>query len=51
MFERTARLGRIAILSRGDVEARLNITPETSRFKAVFAALREVGVDAEPVIY
>jgi hypothetical protein len=47
----TARLGRIAILSRGNEEARRTVTPETSRFKAVFAALREVGVDAEPVIY
>jgi hypothetical protein len=26
-------------------------TPETSRFKAVVAALTDVGVDAEPVIY
>ena len=51
MFEPTARLGHIAILSRGDEEARRNATPETSRFKAVFAALREIGVDAEPVIY
>jgi hypothetical protein len=51
MSEPTARLGHIAILSRGDEEARRNATPETSRFKAVFAALREVGVDAEPVIY
>src|SRR3974377_39444 len=51
MSEPTARLGRIAILSRGDEEARRNVTPETSRFKAVFAALREAGVDAEPVVY
>jgi len=51
MSEHTARLGRIAILSRGDEEARRNVTPGTSRFKAVFAALREVGVDAEPLVY
>src|SRR6516165_7314851 len=51
MSEPTARLGRIAILSRGNVEARRNATPATSRFKAVFAALREVGVDTEPVVY
>src|SRR5262249_689169 len=25
--------------------------PEISRFKAIFSALREVGVDAEPVVY
>src|SRR6185369_16675334 len=47
----TARLGRIAILWRGVETARRNATPETSRFKAVFAALSAVGVDAEPVVY
>ena len=26
-------------------------TPETSRFKAVFSALADVGVDTEPVVY
>ena len=43
--------GRIAILWRGDEAERRGTTPETSRFKAVFAALADVGVDAEPVIY
>src|SRR5713226_820430 len=47
----TARLGRIAVLWRGDEAARSSVTPETSRFKAVFAALAYVGVDAEPVVY
>ena len=51
MFEPTARLGRIAILWRGDEAARRSVLPETSRFKAVFAALADVGVDAEPVVY
>ena len=51
MFEPTARLGRIAILWRGDEAARRSASPETSRFKAVFAALAKVGVDAEPVVY
>src|SRR6188768_3464051 len=46
-----ARLGRIAILWRGDEAVRRSATPETTRFKAVFAALVDVGVDAEPVIY
>src|SRR5260221_11084046 len=46
-----ARLGRIAVLWRGDEAARSSATPETSRFKAVFAALAEIGVDAEPVVY
>src|SRR4029077_10780265 len=48
MPEPTARLGRIAILWRGDEAARRSATPETSRFKAVFAALADVGVDANP---
>jgi hypothetical protein len=46
-----ARLGRIAVLWRGDEAARRGVTPETSRLKAVFAALADVGVDAEPVVY
>ena len=46
-----ARLGRIGILWRGDESAPRNARPETSRFKAIFAALASAGVDAEPVIY
>ena len=51
MSQSTSRLGRIAILWRGDEAARRSTTPETSRFKAVFAALADLGVDAEPVVY
>ena len=51
MPEPAGRLGRIAILWRGDDVARRAATSETSRFKAVFAALAAVGVDAEPVVY
>jgi hypothetical protein len=52
LSERAAgRLGRVAILWRGDEAARRSATPETSRFKALFAALADAGVDAEPVIY
>ena len=51
LSEPPARLGRIAILWRGDEAARRSATPETSRFKAVFAALADVGVEAEPVVY
>jgi len=47
----SARLGRVAILWRGDEAARRGATPATSRFKAVFAALADLGVDAEPVVY
>jgi hypothetical protein len=51
MTEPTACLGRIAILWRGDETARRTASPDTSRFKAVFAALTSVGIDAEPVVY
>lgn len=47
----TAWLGRIALLWRGDAEARRSAHPETSRFKAIFAALGEANVAAEPVVY
>lgn len=47
----TTRLGHIAILWRGDEAARRSAAPETSRFKAVFAALADVGVAAQPVVY
>src|SRR5215203_2765679 len=46
-----ARLGRIAILWRGDEAARRSAAPGTSRFKAIFASLAHVGIDAEPVVY
>jgi len=51
MAESTAHLGRIAILWRGDEAVRRSATPETSRFRGVFAALADVGVGAEPVVY
>ena len=51
MSESTTRLGRIAILWRGDEAARRSTAPETSRFKAVFSALADVGVEAEAVVY
>ena len=51
MPEPTSRLGRIAILWRGNEAARRDATPDTSRFKAVFAALADIGIDAEPVVY
>jgi hypothetical protein len=51
MSEPSTRLGRIAILWRGDEAARRSARPETSRLKAIFAALAEAGVDAEPVVY
>jgi hypothetical protein len=51
MSEPVTRLGRIGILWRGDEAERRSTIPETCRFKAVFAALAEVGVAAIPVVY
>src|SRR5262245_45107759 len=51
MSESTACLGRIAILWRGDEAARRSASAETGRFTAVFAALADLGIDAEPVVY
>jgi hypothetical protein len=48
MSKPAADLGRVW---RGDEATRRSASPETSRFKAVFAALADVGVDAEPVVY
>ena len=50
MPEPTPRLGRVAILWRGDDAARRSASP-AGRFKAVFAALADVNVEAEPVVY
>src|ERR1044071_869690 len=51
MSKPTTRLGCVPILWRGDAAARRSVTAESSRFKAVFAALAEAGIDAEPVVY
>jgi len=51
MLHSKAQLGHIAILWRGDEAARRNASPATSRFKDVFAALADVGVNADPVVY
>jgi hypothetical protein len=51
MQETTALLGRVAILWRGDEAERRSAAAETSRFKAVFEALGEAGIEARPVVY
>jgi hypothetical protein len=51
MSAATARLGRVAILWRGNEAPHHNAKPENSRFKALFAALADAGVDAEAVVY
>ncbi len=48
MSESKAIRGRIAILWWDEEAARRDATPETSRFKAVFAALAQVSISAEP---
>ncbi len=50
-FEPTDHLGRIAILWRGNEEARHSATAATSRFKAVFTALADFDIDAQPIVY
>jgi len=45
------KLGRVAILWRGGEAERRTAAPETSRFKDVFAALADAGVEARPVVY
>jgi hypothetical protein len=42
---------RIAILYPGDAGVRASATPANNRFAALFAALAELGVDAEPAVY
>lgn len=41
----------VAILCRGDADARRDATPQNSRFVRVFEALAAVGIDACPVVY
>jgi hypothetical protein len=42
---------RIAVLWRGDREARHAATPENNRFHRVFEELAAIGIDAEPAVY
>ena len=42
---------KIAILWRGDAEARQAATPQNNRFYRIFEELAEVGIHAEPAVY
>ena len=42
---------RVALLWRGDRQARLNTRPEESRQRAIFEALARRGIQAEPAVY
>jgi hypothetical protein len=44
-------VGKVAIVWRGDREARQAATPANNRFHRVFEELAAAGVDAEPVVY
>lgn len=47
----SGRNQKVAILWRGDAEARRTATPQNNRFHRIFQELAEVGIDAEPVVY
>ena len=53
MTERKSSTKRptIAVLWRGDAEARRSATPQNNRFHRVFEELAAIGVDAEPAVY
>jgi hypothetical protein len=42
---------KVAILWRGDAEARQSATPQNNRFHRIFEELSAVGIDAEPAVY
>ena len=42
---------KVAILWRGDAEARQSATPQNNRFCRIFEELAAVGIDAEPAVY
>jgi hypothetical protein len=42
---------KVAILWRGDHEARRNATPENNRYRRIFVELAALGIEAEPAVY
>jgi len=42
---------KVAILWRGDAEARQSATPQNNRFCRIFEELAALGIDAEPAVY
>ena len=42
---------KVAILWRGDAEARRAATPQNSRFHRIFEELAALGIDTEPAVY
>ena len=43
--------GKLAVLWRGDRQARADATPANNRFYRVFEELASVGIHAEPAVY
>jgi hypothetical protein len=43
--------GKIALVWRGDAEARRTATPANSRYRRVFDELAAAGIEAEPAVY
>ena len=42
---------RVAVVWRGDREARQAATPQNNRFHRIFEELAALGIDAEPAVY
>jgi hypothetical protein len=42
---------KVAVVWRGDHEARRTATPQNNRFRHVFEALEAIGIPAEPAVY
>lgn len=45
------KVGKLALLWRGDRQARSEATPHNNRFSRVFEELAAVGIYAEPAVY
>jgi hypothetical protein len=43
--------GKVALVWRGDLEARRQATPDNNRWHRIFAALAALNIQAEPVVY
>src|SRR5689334_16888079 len=46
-----ARVFKVAVVWRGDAEARRNATPQNNRFFRVFEELAAVGIDTRPAVF
>jgi hypothetical protein len=51
MHMTATKIGKLALLWRGDRQARGEATAQNNRFSLVFEALAALGVDAEPAVY